>query len=291
MQFGISIPQCDAFGDVRKLMELAQAAEAVDWDGFFVWDSVLFDDFWRPVVDPWVALAAIAAATERIRIGPLVTPVARRRPWKLARETVSLDRLSGGRLIVGVGLGSPEQWEYAAFGEETDNRIRAEKLDEGLEILLGLWSGELFSYQGKHYRLEEMRFLPTPAQQPRIPIWVAGAWPNRAPLRRAARFDGVVPIKTTGHLTPDEWRELLAYVGQHREGSAPITGVAMGVTPGDDPQRAGEIVTAYADAGCAWWVEDISPYGYGLPWHTSEWPAEMPARLEERIRQGPPRLE
>lgn len=289
MQFGISIPQCDAFGDARKLMELAQTAEAVGWDAFFVWDSVLFDDFWRPVVDPWVALAAIAATTQRIRLGPLVTPVARRRPWKLARETLSLDRLSGGRLILGVGLGSPEQWEYAAFGEETDSRIRAEKLDEGLEILLGLWSGKPFRFQGKHYQLEEMRFLPTPVQQPRIPIWVAGTWPNRAPLRRAARYDGVVPIKTTGHLTPEDWREVFAYVGTQRENGQPITGVAMGVTGAMSPGAAREKVAAYAEAGCHWWVEDISPYGYGLPWHTSEWPPEMPAFLEERIRQGPPK--
>jgi alkanesulfonate monooxygenase SsuD/methylene tetrahydromethanopterin reductase-like flavin-dependent oxidoreductase (luciferase family) len=243
MQFGLSLPQFDAFGDVRKLVELAQAAEEAGWDGFFVWDHILFDDFWRPMVDPWVALAAIAMATEHIRIGTLVTPVARRRPWKLARETVSLDRLSGGRLILGVGLGSPETWEYGFFGEETDNRIRAEKLDEGLAILQGLWSGEMFGFQGKHYQLEEMRFLPTPVQQPRIPIWVAGLWPNKPPMRRAARFDGAIPIKSPGTLTPDDWREALAYINQHRTSDepsdTPFDAVAMGVTPGDDPQQTG----------------------------------------------------
>jgi len=289
MQFGLSLPQFDAFGDVRKLAELAQAAEVAGWDGFFVWDHLIFDDNWRPMVDPWVALAAIALATERIRIGTLVTPVARRRPWKLARETISIDQLSGGRLILGVGLGSPEQWEYGFFGEETDNRIRAEKLDEGLDILLGLWSGELFSYQGKHYRLEEMRFLPTPVQQPRIPIWVAGMWPNKAPMRRAARFDGAIPLKSAGTLSPDEWRDALAYIRQQRTSDAPIDAVAMGVTPGDQPERAAEIVSAYADAGCNWWIEDISPYGYGLAWDAYPWPEEMAARLEERIRLGPPR--
>lgn len=289
MQFGLSLPQFDAFGDVRKLAELAQAAEEAGWDGFFVWDHVLFDDNWRPMVDPWVALAAIALATERIRIGTLVTPVARRRPWKLARETLSIDRLSGGRLILGVGLGSPEQWEYGFFGEETDNRIRAEKLDEGLEILLGLWSGELFGFQGKHYRLEEMRFLPTPIQQPRIPIWVAGMWPNRAPMRRAARYDGAVPLKSQGTLTPDEWRDALAYIHQQRTSDEPIDAVAMGVTPADNRQWAIEIVTAYADAGCNWWIEDISPYGYGLAWDAYPWPQGMAERLEERIRQGPPK--
>ena len=289
MHFGLSLPQFDIFGDVRKLVELAQAAETAGWDGFFVWDHVLFDDIWRPMVDPWVALATIAVATERIRIGTLVTPVARRRPWKLARETVSLDRLSGGRLILGVGLGSPEQWEFGFFGEETDNRIRAEKLDEGLEILLGLWSGEPFGFQGKHYQLEEMRFLPTPIQQPRIPIWVAGMWPNKAPMRRAARFDGAIPIKTQGTLTPDEWRDALAYISQQRTSDEPIDAVAMGVTPGDNQAQAEEIVSTYADAGCNWWVEDISPYGYGLPWSAREWPSAMAARLEDRIRQGPPK--
>ena len=289
MQFGLSLPQFGIFGDVRKLVELAQLAEKAGWDGFFVWDHIVFDDLWRPMVDPWVALAAIAVATERIRIGTLVTAVARRRPWKLARETVSLDRLSGGRLILGVGLGSPEKWEYGAFGEETDNRIRGEKLDEGLEILLGLWSGEPFSYAGKHYQLDEVRFLPTPVQQPRIPIWVAGLWPNKPPMRRAARYDGAIPIKVQGTLTPDEWRDALAYIKQQRTSDEPITAVAMGVTPGDEAQRAGEIVTAYADAGCNWWVEDISPYGYGLPWAAREWPSDMAVRLEERIRQGPPK--
>ncbi|HRJ41546.1 MAG: LLM class flavin-dependent oxidoreductase [Caldilineaceae bacterium] len=289
MQFGLSLPQFGPFGDVRKLMELAQTAEAAGWDGFFIWDHVIFDDLWRPMVDPWVALAAIATATERVRIGPLITPVARRRPWKLARESVSLDRLSGGRLILGVGLGSPEKWEFGAFGEETDNRIRAEKLDEGLEILLGLWSGETFRFQGKHYQLEEVRFLPTPFQQPRIPIWVAGLWPNKPPMRRAARFDGAIPIKVQGTLTPDEWRDALAYIHQQRAGDKPFDAVAMGVTPGDDPQRAGETIAAYADAGCNWWIEDISPYGYGLPWSAREWPTGMEVRLEERIRQGPPK--
>lgn len=289
MYYGISIPQCAAFGDVRKLMELGQAAERAGWDGFFVWDSVLFDNFWHPVVDPWIALAAIAATTERIRLGPLVTALPRRRPWKVAREALSLDQLSGGRAILGVGLGSPLEWEYAAFGEESDSRIRAEKLDEGLEILLGLWSGEPFRFSGKHYQLAEMRFLPTPVQQPRIPIWVAGTWPNRAPLRRAARFDGVVPIKTTGHLSPDEWRELLAYVREVRTEATPITGVAMGVTGRMTPAEARAKVAAYAQAGCSWWVEDISPYGYGLPWHSGAWPADAAPFLEDRIRQGPPK--
>ncbi len=288
MQFGLSLPQFGPFGDVRKLMELAQTAEAAGWDGFFIWDHVIFDDLWRPMVDPWVALAAIATATERVRIGPLITPCspAAAGNW---RESVSLDRLSGGRLILGVGLGSPEKWEFGAFGEETDNRIRAEKLDEGLEILLGLWSGETFRFQGKHYQLEEVRFLPTPFQQPRIPIWVAGLWPNKPPMRRAARFDGAIPIKVQGTLTPDEWRDALAYIHQQRAGDKPFDAVAMGVTPGDDPQRAGETIAAYADAGCNWWIEDISPYGYGLPWSAREWPTGMEVRLEERIRQGPPK--
>lgn len=289
MQYGISIPQCAAFGDVRKLLELGQAAEAAGWDGFFVWDAVLFDNLWHPVVDPWIALAAIAATTERIRLGPLVTALPRRRPWKVAREALSLDQLSGGRTILGVGLGSPPEWEFAAFGEESDDRIRAEKLDEALEILLGLWSGEPFSFTGKHYRLAEMRFQPTPVQQPRIPIWVAGTWPNRTPLRRSARYDGVVPIKASGHLTPDEWRELLAFVGEERTGAEPITGVAMGVTGRMSPAEAEDKVAAFAAAGCSWWVEDISPYGYGLPWHSGAWPADAAAFLEDRIRQGPPR--
>ena len=156
MKFGLSIPQFEHFADVRRLADLASDAERAGWDGFFVWDHILFDNLWRPMVDPWIALAAIAMRTNSIRIGPMITPLARRRPWKVAREAISLDQLSNGRVILGVGLGAPELWEFGFFGEQTDAKIRARKLDEGLAILEGLLGGELFSFQGEFYQLERL---------------------------------------------------------------------------------------------------------------------------------------
>ncbi len=213
-------PPFGDYSDARYLADMAREAEAAGWDGFFIWDHIFFDPSFHPIADPWVALAAIAINTQRIRIGMVVTPLARRRPWKLARETVSVDRLSGGRLILGIGLGDPVQWDFGFFGEERDNKVRAKKLDEGLDILAGLWSGEPFSYQGEHYQLAEMIFLPRPAQTPRIPVWVGGNWDKHAPMRRAARWDGYVPLKWGDILTPDEWRDIMAYIQQHRSSHA-----------------------------------------------------------------------
>ncbi|HEX5860141.1 MAG TPA: LLM class flavin-dependent oxidoreductase, partial [Microbacterium sp.] len=197
MKFGLHLPNFGAFGDARALADLAVAAETAGWDGFFLWDHLLFCDLdQNDHVDPWVALTAIAAATSTIRLGPLVTPVARRRPWELARQAVSLQNFSNGRLVLGVGLGEPTEWDFRFFGDPTDPRVRAEKLDEGLEILRGLWSGKQFGFSGQHYRLEPMTFLPPPVTP--IPIWVGGAWPNRRPFRRAARHQGVMPLGGAG---------------------------------------------------------------------------------------------
>ncbi len=289
MEFGLNVPQFEAFGDVHTLVQMAQEAETAGWDAFFIWDHVLFDDLWHPIADPWIALAAIAAATSRIRLGTMITPLARRRPWKVAREAATLDHLSNGRFILGVGLGDPVQWEFGFFGEETDARIRAEKLDEALEILAGLWRGDYFSFTGKHFQLEEMRFLPRPMQQPRIPIWVGGYWPRKRPFQRAARWDGVCPSSLHGALTPDDWRRILAYVQQHRTADTPFAAVHSGVTPGDDPSQDREKVVAYAKAGVTWWIEDLSPYGRGLGWD-EKWTTEMVKQLRLRLRQGPPKL-
>jgi alkanesulfonate monooxygenase SsuD/methylene tetrahydromethanopterin reductase-like flavin-dependent oxidoreductase (luciferase family) len=289
MKFAVHLPQFEQFGDVRTLVQLAQETEAAGWDGFFIWDHILFDDLWHPMVDPWVALGAIAYATERIHIGPMVTPLARRRPWKLARETVSVDQISDGRLILSVGLGDPVEGEFEMFGEPGDPRTRAEKLDEGLEILAGLWSGEPFSYQGKHYQLQEMTFLPRPTQRPRIPIWVGGYWPHKAPLRRAARWDGICPGGLHGPLTPDDWRALLAYIQDHRSSAASFDAVHLGTTPAANPQQALDLVAPYREAGVTWWVENINPYELGLRWH-QRWPDTLVDQMKDRIRQGPPRL-
>ena len=185
--------------DARRLARLAAAAEARGWDGFFLWDHLVYVET-RELADPWVAMTAIACATERVRIGPLVTPTPRRRIPKLARETVTLDRLSGGRLVLGVGIGGDRHGEFAPFGDPADPRERARLLDEGLERLVELWGGE---------------FAPPPAQQPRIPVWVAARWPNRRPMRRAARWDGIFPIDLPG---PEALAELVAVMRELRGG-------------------------------------------------------------------------
>jgi alkanesulfonate monooxygenase SsuD/methylene tetrahydromethanopterin reductase-like flavin-dependent oxidoreductase (luciferase family) len=287
VRYGLYLPNFGAFGDARVLCTLARQAEAAGWDGFFVWDHIA--RAWpTEVVDPWVALGAVAACTQRLRLGALVTPVARRRPWKLARETVSVDRLSGGRLVLGVGLGSSggrvPEWE--SFGEEENLRRRARMLDEGLEILTGLWSGRPFAFEGRHYRVRETRFLPVPAQAPRIPVWVAGTWPHRAPLRRAARWDGVFPLFSVGPPEDvDALREVVRYVRVQRRDPEPFEVVYLSApTPGADPQQAAARVAPYAAAGATWWLERMTPDAFGGRWQQS-WPVEA---MRERIAQGPP---
>lgn len=280
MNYGLYLPN---FGDetsVRVLATLAREAEEAGWDGFFLWDHVVYRA--RPpvnMVDPWIALTAIAMTTERIRLGTTVTPVARRRPWILARETASLDQLSGGRLIVGVGLGDPPDLEFAQFGEEADDRIRAVKLDEGLDILAGLWSGQPFRYAGTHYKVKRVTFQPPSLQTPRIPIWVAGFWPNKAPFRRAARWDGVIPLQRGG-LEPDDIVAIAAYIKEHRTVETPDTPfdiVKIGSVPGDNAARARKIVKTFAGVGVTWWLESLFTERNSLE------------AMRRRILQGPPK--
>lgn len=279
MHYGIYVPN---FGDettVRTLATLAHEAEQAGWDGFFIWDHILYRTSQPlPMVDPWIALTAMAMTTERIRIGTTVTPIPRRHPWKLARETVSLDHLSGGRLILGVGLGDPPEAEFAHFGEEADNRIRAAKLDEGLDVLVGLWSGKAFRYQGKHYQVQKTVFLPPALQVPRIPIWVAGFWPNKAPFRRAARWDGVIPLKHGGPLKPNDVRDMLAYINEHRSSTTAFDFVKISSTPGDDTMKGAKMVTPYGEVGVTWWLESLYAHRNSFE------------EMRLRIRQGPPRL-
>jgi alkanesulfonate monooxygenase SsuD/methylene tetrahydromethanopterin reductase-like flavin-dependent oxidoreductase (luciferase family) len=263
VRYGISVPN---FGDPAHLVELGHATERAGWDGFFLWDHVLVDaDHPFPIDDPWVVLGAVAQTTERVRLGTLVTPVARRRPWKLARETVTLDHLSGGRAVLGVGLGEPPDAEFGAFGEPTDGRVRAELLDEGLEVLFGLWSGERFSFKGRHLTVDGATFLPTPLQSPRIPVWVAVVWPNRGPLRRAAQCDGMAPIRLGPRgvepVTPDDVREMLAVVREQRETDAPFdvaVWVVSDTTAGAaDYEAVGVTWLIESASGAPGWLDDI----------------------------------
>jgi alkanesulfonate monooxygenase SsuD/methylene tetrahydromethanopterin reductase-like flavin-dependent oxidoreductase (luciferase family) len=279
MQFAIDIPHFGPFSDPHLVAELAHEAEEAGWDGFFVWDHINYKLAGSPepvvIADPWIQLAAIAMRTKHIKLGPMVTPLPRRRPWKLARETVTLDQLSGGRLILGIGLGSDRSGEYRDFGETTDARVRGEMLDEGLAILTQLWSGEEFSYEGQHYQLSQVQFLPKPLQQPRIPIWVAGNWPHKMPFRRAAKFDGVFPLMLERALTPDDFREILSYTCAQLTRSSPLDAVAGGQTSGADKAQDAAHVASFAEAGATWWFESFYSH------HTLE-------QVRQRVHQGPP---
>lgn len=213
---GIFVAPFDELADPRVIAELAASAERAGWDGFFVWDHVAYRAPTRAVADPWVALSAIACATERLRLGPLVTPLSRRRVHKVARETATLDLLSGGRLTLGVGLGSDNNGELEPFGEVVEPRERARLLDEGLEALTGYWGGG---------------FEPVPVQRPRIPVWVAGRWPKRRPLERAARWDGFFPIELPD---PEALAELAEALGQLR-GNRDGYDLVIEHPPGADP--------------------------------------------------------
>jgi alkanesulfonate monooxygenase SsuD/methylene tetrahydromethanopterin reductase-like flavin-dependent oxidoreductase (luciferase family) len=277
VRFAIYLPTVNEFADVRLLADLARAAEQSGWDGVFVWDvlSLSLDDKPWPQVDAWAALAAIAAATSRVRIGPIVEAVARRRPWKLARETVSVDRLSKGRLILGVGLGADPDAEFAAFGEDPSARIRAEKLDEGLAVLTKLWSGRAVAHRGRHFRMKGSTFLPRPQQRPRIPIWVGGSWPNTAALRRARRWDGFVPIHPNwpdDALSPEDYRAMSAILRSTRRTSRFDLGV-VATYAGDRPALTANVVRRYADAGVTWWLQS----------------RDTPRKMRATIRRGPPR--
>ncbi len=248
MRFGLHVPQLGALGEPGVLVDLAERAERSGWDGFFVWDHVMHAGD-PPACDPWVALGAIAARTGRLRLGPLVTPVPRRRPWKLAREAVTLDRLSGGRAVLGVGIGTDAYGEFSAFDEPAaDDRGRAARLDEGLAVIAALWEGRRVSHTGEHYVVRDVVHTPTPAQAPRIPVWCAVVWPHQRPLRRAAAWDGVVPV---GRLAPRDVTAMVAVVqprpGEHRPFDVVLPSAA---TTGEPPE-------AYAAAGATWWLASL----------------------------------
>jgi probable F420-dependent oxidoreductase len=281
VKYGIYMPPGEDFADPRILADLAQDAEQAGWDGFFIWDHMVLGCSDR-VLDPWVGLAAVAMVTSRMRIGTMVTPLPRRRPWKLARETATLDRLSNGRLILGVGIGIG-QAEWGDLGEQADPKIRGEMLDEALQVLSGLWSGETFSFQGKHFQVKNARFLPTPLQ-PRIPIWVGGFWPNSAPMRRAARWDGVFPLFNVWQ-DPQKlavFREAVAFIREQKPANQPFDILAIG---GTKSNRDNEAPRAYEEAGATWWMEAVDPWDFGWP-DSGPWPVED---MRRRVRTGPPR--
>ncbi|MET3805463.1 alkanesulfonate monooxygenase SsuD/methylene tetrahydromethanopterin reductase-like flavin-dependent oxidoreductase (luciferase family) [Nakamurella sp. UYEF19] len=244
------LPLVDELADPSLVARLAADAEAAGWDGVFVWDQLSWSAPVSRIADPWITLAAIAAATERVRIGPMVTPLARRRPTKLARETVTLDRLSGGRLTLGVGVGSDRfAREFSRTGEQPDDRIRAEMLDEGLKILAKAWSGEPVRHRGRHYVVDDLLLLPKPAQRPGVPVWAGGLPGHVKPMRRAAGLDGFVPANLTDS---EQLAEIVFTIKALRRPDATAFDFAVALPVGVDPQP-------FAAAGATWWLPEFEP--------------------------------
>jgi alkanesulfonate monooxygenase SsuD/methylene tetrahydromethanopterin reductase-like flavin-dependent oxidoreductase (luciferase family) len=267
---GLFLPIFDELADPAIVARLSAEAEEAGWHGVFVWDHVRWREPVVEVADPWITLAAIATSTERIRLGPMVTPLARRRPVKVAKETATLDRLSGGRLTLGVGLGSDSFGsEFTITGEELDDRRRARMLDESLEILAAAWSGEPVHHRGEHYTVDGMRFLPRPVQRPGVPVWVAGFYGKQKPLRRAAQHEGFFPVNLEN---PDQLAEIVAEVTALRkeagkDGRGPYDVVAA-LQPGIDP-------APYAAVGGTWWMVEFP------------WDAVSVDQVRGVIRDGP----
>ncbi len=271
MKFGFVFP----FGNAVQAVAWAQTAEQAGWDGFFIADLI-----WG--LDAWSLLAAIAVQTHRIRLGTMLTPMPWIKPWKLASETVTLDHLSGGRTILAVGLGANDTGA-GNYGLETDRKLKAELLDEGLEIITRLWQGQSIQYSGKHYTLTPTTFPPPPppVQQPRIPVWVVGVWPRMKSIARVFKYDGILPMKLSsdgkiGQAEPADVQALNDYAKQHRSSVTPFDIIVEGHTSGEDKRAGSATLQPWAESGATWWIE--SRWGQGE------------AAVLARLRQGPPQL-
>ena len=247
MKLGLHLPNFASLASPADIADLAGRAEAAGWDGFYIWDHVARPEGTFPMAEPWIALTAIAMRTERLRIGPLITPLARRRPWNVARQVATLDHLTGGRVTLGVGLGVSGGPEFRSFGEESDPRVRGDMLDEGLQILRAAWSAEPVRHHGTHYQIDDVALLPAPVQSP-LPVWGATERLDGRPVRRAAGLDGVFPIR----LQPAELPALLDNVARHRPGGMAGYDVVIADTGDHRP---------WQDAGATWWLHE-------LPWRS-----------------------
>ncbi|MCM0639456.1 LLM class flavin-dependent oxidoreductase [Cellulomonas wangsupingiae] len=280
MRYGI----VGSFGTVHQVVDLAVAAEDHGWDGFFTWDGVDLEgmDAW----DPWAVLAAAAVRTSRVALGALVFALPRRRPWVFAKQAVTVDHLSGGRVVLPVGLGVPMDGAVAAVsGEAATLRERAERLDDALTVLDRSFSGERLELRGAHVTVEGLTLRPTPVARPdgrtRIPLWVVGSFPSERSMGRAARFDGVVPQlrgeRAMDQLSPQDVAEVVAWVREHRPADAgPFDVVLHGALPADRG-AAREHVVALEEAGATWFVDAL--------WDPA---TATPEALLERVRQGLP---
>lgn len=287
MRFGVSVPCFGTGLDAALVARWARTAEDAGWDGFYLWDHLwAFAPGPVDVVDPFISLTAAACSTTRIRLGTLVTPLPRRRPLVVARQTVTLDRLSGGRLVLGVGTGGgPFEWEYG--GEEPDPVVRGAMLDEHLELLDRLWTGRPVRHEGRHYRVSGPEWEgvchPPPLQQPRIPVWVGGTWPGRRPFARAARWDGVVPMRLDGAWEVADTASVAERMRVLRGDDPSAFDVAVpGESEPSDDARASRFAE-HEEAGATWWVEAVHPWRYGYG-DGQPWPL---GAMEERIAAGP----
>lgn len=286
MRYGLSLPNGGVCGDARVLAELGCLAEEAGWDGVFVEDYIVHQsDGAVPTCDPWIALAAMAVGTKHMRLGTSVTPLSRRRPWKVAREALALDQLSNGRFILGVGSGDAGEAGFTRVNEVSDARARAKMLDEALDVIVGLWSGEPFSYEGQYYQVREMTFLPTSVQKPRIPILVGGGWPLKGPSLRAARYEGCCLYKQhepgdDSDWTPDEVHRLKEFIESHRseeQRGKPYEIKLGGRSRSKDWEQDRAMMKSLADVGVTWWVEYI--------------PAGELETMREGVLRGPLRID
>lgn len=267
MQYGFVLP----FGDARAAADLARDAERTGWDGFFLWEPICG-------VDAWVSLTAAAMQTTHIRLGTLLTPISRMRPWDVASKAATLDNLSGGRVILSIGLGAIGTG-FAQFGEIADRKLRAERVDESLEIVTGLWRGQPFNYTGKHYQIQAVHDAvpPRPLQQPRIPIWVVGAWPYPASMARAFTYDGLIPQGIHGESEASYQRfcAMMNDVRNQTMSTRPFEIIIDYKVSRDHPRRDGETLRQWAEAGATWWIEGL-------------WEATELGEVQQHILKGPP---
>lgn len=277
MKFGLMFPNKGRlYGNADLLIELANRAEEAGWEGFFLWDHIGGGGD-SPTLDPWLCLGAIAALTKSMQLGTMITPLARRRPQKVAREIVTLDQISHGRAVLGVGLGDMVNKDFKAFGDETGPRTRAKMLDESLEIIAGLQSGKPFQYAGKYYQISKALFKPEPIQKPRVPVWVSAHWPFQRPLKRAARWDGLLPRGWDEPITPEIIVKMADIISRQRVSDTPFDIIKYGVTDGKNLIKDHTLVSEYEKVGVTWWIEEI---------FTSRGKLKQ---IQQRISAGPPR--
>jgi alkanesulfonate monooxygenase SsuD/methylene tetrahydromethanopterin reductase-like flavin-dependent oxidoreductase (luciferase family) len=276
VRFAIFLPPFAEFAEPRRVVELSRQVEEAGWDGLFFWDHMLaFPGM--AVADPWVVMAAVAAVTERIRLGALVTPLPRRRPWVLSRQMATLDRLSEGRLIGGIGLGDDGWTEFSSFGEAVEPVLRGEMLDEALEVLQQFLRGEPVSFHGRHYTIDSPALLPVPVQNP-LPLWGAVRWPNRRPLARIAKLQGCFPIfHTPGALPPPDPTDIRALRAALLErGATANIDIAVRCTLStEDRASVPDTVAALEASGVTWILEAIAP-------------GTAPGDVVRIVEQGPP---